>query len=276
MMLLFHQRFPIKMLCEALGLPRSSAYYQPRPREDRPVREALIELAGQWPTYGYRRLTKQLRREGHPVNTKHVRRLMHELGIVGKAPVRRPRTTDSNHEFPRFPNLVEGLEVTRPEQVWVADITYIRLRKEFVYLAVLMDVFTRGIRGWHLGRSLEHELTLAALKRAYEHGRPEIHHSDQGVQYAATAYVAMLVAEGVKISMANVGKPEENGYAERLMRTIKEEEVDLSEYEDFADARRQLGRFLDDVYNTKRIHSSLGYLTPAEFQQQWVEIHRMS
>ncbi len=270
MMLLLNEQYPINMLCAVLGVPRSSVYYQARPSEDRRVRDALIALAGEWPTYGYRRLTAMLKRQGHAVNTKRVRRLMHELGIAGEAPRRTPRTTDSDHAYPRFPNLVEGLEVTRPDQVWVADITYIRLRKEFVYLAVIMDVFTRCIRGWHLGRSLEQELTLVALRRAYEHGRPEIHHSDQGVQYAATAYVEMLVAAEVKISMARVGEPKENGYAERLMRTIKEEEVDLSDYEDFAEALRGLGRFLDDVYDRKRIHSSLGYLTPAEFEQQWM------
>jgi transposase InsO family protein len=215
-----------------------------------------------------------LQREGLRVNAKRVRRLMHELGICGEAPKRKPRTTDSGHSYPRFANLVEGLEVKRPEQVWVADITYIRLRKEFVYLAVIMDVFTRCIRGWHLGQSLEQGLTLTALERAFERGCPEIHHSDQGVQYAATAYVEMLKAREVKISMASVGEPEENGYAERLMRTIKEEEVDLTEYEGFSDAMRGLGRFLDDVYNLKRIHSSLGYLTPAEFEQQWISIQR--
>jgi putative transposase len=276
MMLLLREQFPVNKLCEVLGLPRSSAYYAPRPDEDRPLLEALIEVAGQWPTYGYRRLTKQLQREGHVVNAKRVRRLMHELGIVGKAPERRPRTTDSGRAYPRYPNLVEDLEVTRPDEVWVADITYIRLRKEFVYLAVLMDVFTRCIRGWHPGRGLDQELTLVALRRAYERGRPEVDHSDQGVQYAATAYVEMLITAGSRISMASVGEPEENGYAERLMRTIKEEEVDLSEYEDFADAWRQLGRFMDGVYNTKRIHSSLGYLTPAEFEVQWREKHSAS
>jgi putative transposase len=270
MMLLLNAHYPMNLLCAVLGVPHSSAYYQARPSEDRPVRDALLELAGEWPTYGYRRLTVMLKRQGHAVNTKRVRRLMHELGIAGEAPRRKPRTTDSNHADPRFPNLVEGLEVTRPDQVWVADITYIKLRKEFVYLAVIMDVFTRCIRGWHLGRSLEQELTLTALGRAYERGRPEIHHSDQGVQYAATAYVDMLRSEDIQISMASVGEPEENGYAERLMRTIKEEEVDLSDYEDFADALRGLGRFLDDVYDRKRIHSSLGYLTPAEFEQQWM------
>jgi putative transposase len=274
MMLLLNQHYPIKLLCEVLGVPRSSVYYEPRTSEDRQVRDALIDVAGRWPTYGYRRLTKQLQREGHAVNAKRVRRLMHELGIAGEAPVRKPRTTDSQHAYPRFPNLVEGLRVMRPDQVWVADITYIRLKKEFVYLSVLMDVFTRCIRGWHLGRSLEQELTIVALRRAFERGRPEIHHSDQGVQYAATAYVEMLIAAGAAISMASVGEPEEDGYAERLMRTIKEEEVDLTEYEDLPDALRQMGRSLDDVYNTKRVHSSLGYLTPAEFEQQWIEKQR--
>ena len=151
----------------------------------------------------------------------------------------------------------------------MADITYIRLRDEFVYLAVVMDVFTRSIRGWHLGRDLDHGLTLAALKRALTIGVPAIHHSDQGVQYAATGYVDHLTKLGVTLSMAAVGEPRENGFAERLMRTIKEEEVDLSEYADFADARRQIGRFIDAVYNVKRIHSSLGYLTPQEFEAQW-------
>lgn len=272
-MLLLCDHFPIKTLCEVLDVPRGSAYYAPRPAEDRSLRDALVDVAGRWPTYGYRRLTKQLEREGRVVNSKLVRKLMHELGIVGKAPQRKPRTTDSGHAYPRFPNLVEDLEVTRPEQVWVADITYIRLRKEFVYLAVLMDVFTRRIRGWHLGRGLDQELTLVALRRALESASPEIHHSDQGVQYAATAYVALLTCREVEVSMASVGVPEENGYAERLMRTIKEEEVALSEYEDFADAWRQLGRFLDDVYNTKRSHSALGYLTPEEFASEYHEKH---
>ena len=266
--------YSIRLLCETLDVHRCNLYHEPRPDEDRPIKDALRELAGAWPTYGYRRLTAMLRRAGLRVNAKRVRRLMHELDICGEAPKRRPRTTDSSHAYPRFPNLVEGLEAKRPDQVWVADITYIKLRKEFVYLSVIMDVFTRCIRGWHLGRSLEQELTLTALERAFERGCPEIHHSDQGVQYAATAYVSMLKAREVKISMASVGEPEENGYAERLMRTIKEEEVDLSEYEDFIDALRGLGRFLDDVYNRKRIHSSLGYLTPAEFEQQWIGTHR--
>ena len=263
--------YPIRAVCRLLGVPRSSVYYPARSplADEAMLKTALLDLAGEWPTYGYRRLTAMMRRLGWPVNGKRVRRWMDELGIHGAAPVRKKRTTNSNHAFPRYPNLVKDLEITRPDQIWVADITYIRLRREFVYLAILMDVFTRSIRGWHLSRGLDQGLTLAALERALVVAVPQVHHSDQGVQYAATAYVERLQKLNVNLSMAAIGEPRENGYAERFMRTIKEEEVDLSEYQDFADALRQITRFLDDVYNVKRIHSSLGYLTPKEFEQQW-------
>jgi transposase InsO family protein len=263
--------YPIRVVCRLLGVPRSSVYYarQPIPADEAMLKTALLDLAGEWPTYGYRRLTAMMRRLDWPVNAKRVRRWMNELGIQGMPPTRTKRTTNSNHAFPRYPNLVQDLEITRPDQVWVADITYIRLRTEFVYLAVLMDVFTRCLRGWHLGRNLDQGLTLAALERALVVAVPEVHHSDQGVQYAATAYVERLQKLNVTLSMAAIGEPRENGYAERLMRTIKEEEVGLSDYHDFADAHRQLARFLDDVYNVKRIHSALGYLTPREFEEQW-------
>jgi transposase InsO family protein len=264
------EQYPIRLVCRLLDFPRSLLYRTPAAAEEEAdLRAALLRLAGEWPTYGYRRLTALLRREGWTVNSKRVRRLMAELALLGRSPVRRTRTTNSNHDFPRFPNLVEHLEVVRPDQVWVADITYIRLQRDFVYLAVIMDVFTRSIRGWQLGRSLEQELTLQALDQALQKHAPEIHHSDQGVQYAATAYVQRLQGCGTTLSMAAIGEPRENGYAERLMRTIKEEEVALTEYRDFADAWRQLGRFLEAVYNVKRIHSALGYLTPAEFEEQW-------
>ena len=148
--------------------------------------------------------------------------MMRELGLQGHMYAKKRRTTHSEHSFPRYPNLVEQLEVVRPEQVWVSGITYIRLREEFVYLAVLMDVFTRCIRGWHLGRSLDQSLTLRALEQALAQQTPEIHHSDQGVQYATSASTAWLQQAGVQISMAEVGAAWQNGYAERLMRTIKE------------------------------------------------------
>jgi transposase InsO family protein len=218
-------------------------------------------------------LTALLRREGWKVNHKRVQRLMAEMGLQRHVKRRQKRTTDSRHPFWRYPNLVAGLDVTYPDQVWVADITYVALRDEFVYLAVIMDVYTRAIRGWHLSRSLDRELTLTALRRALAERLPLIHHSDQGVQYACWDYTELLLNRGVRISMAAVGKPKENGYAERLMRTIKEEEVDLSDYRDFHDAYQHIGRFLDDVYTHKRIHSALGYLTPAEFEAQWLQ-HR--
>ncbi len=262
--------YPIRLVCRLLGVPRSSVYYTPQPATDEAMlKTALLDLAGEWPTYGYRRLTAMMKRLGWRVNAKRVRRWMDELGLAGAPPVRKTRTTDSGHAFPRYPNLVKDLKIRRPEQVWVADITYIRLRDEFVYLAVVMDVFTRSIRGWHLGRDLDQGLTLAALERALVVAVPTIHHSDQGVQYAAAPYVERLQKLGVRLSMAAIGEPRENGFAERLVRTIKEEEVDLSDYRDFAEARSQIGHFIDAVYNVKRIHSSLGYLTPQEFEEQW-------
>lgn len=263
--------YPVTILCAVLDYPRSSYYYQPQPPDDTALKTAIQEVAGAWPLYGYRRITVQWRREKQcVVNSKRVRRVMHILGIQGQCPRRKRRTTNSAHHFPRYPNLVLDLTVIAPDQVWVADITYVRLRTEFVYLAVVMDVFTRAIRGWHLGRSLDQELTLTALRRALASGHtPTIHHADQGMQYAATTYVELLEARQVAISMAEVGAAWQNGFAERLMRTIKEEEVDLSEYRDYQDAYQQVGRFLDQVYMHKRIHSALGYLTPAEFESQW-------
>jgi putative transposase len=266
------ESYPVQVICRVWEVPRSTFYYHSHAADEHELRAALQRVAGQWPRYGSRRLTAQLQREGFPVNRKHVQRLMRELGIAGQVAAKKHRTTNSEHSFPRYPNLVEQLEIVRPEQVWVSDITSIRLRDEFVYLAVIMDVFTRCIRGWHLGRSLDQSLTFQALERALVEHSPEIHHSDQGVQYAAIAYTTRLQQAGVQISMAEVGAAWQNGYAERLMRTIKEEEVDLSEYEDYTDAVRQLGRFLDEVYLHKRIHSSLGYLTPAEFEQHWLSL----
>ena len=262
--------YPLRLLCRLLGVSRSSVYYAPQPAFDEAMlKTALLDLAAEWPTYGYRRLTEMMRRLGWRVNAKRVRRWMDELGLTGAAPARKTRTTNSKHAFPRYANLVKDLKIQRPDQIWVADITYIRLQKEFIYLAVLMDVFTRSIRGWHLGRNLDSGLTLAALERALVVGTPDIHHSDQGVQYAATIYVDRLRHLGAQLSMAAIGEPRENGFAERLVRTIKEEEVDLSDYRDFGEARTQICHFIDRVYNVKRIHSSLGYLTPKEFEEQW-------
>jgi len=261
--------YPVSLVCELLGCSRSSYYYQPNRKDETEVKSAIEKVAAEWPTYGYRRVTKQLQRKGWDLNKKRVQRLMREMGLLARKKRKARKTTNSEHSFPRYPNLVQDLEIVRPDQVWVSDITYIRLRAEFVYLAVIMDVFTRSIRGWHLGRGLDQSLTLIALDRALAEHKPEIHHSDQGIQYAATLYIDMLRAVDAAISMAECGQAWQNGYAERLIRTIKEEEVDLSDYEDYNDARFHLAQFLNDVYMHKRIHSSLGYLTPAEFEERW-------
>ena len=265
----------VASLCRVLDLPRSTYYHAASAPDDAGLREAITAVLGEHPTYGSRRVTAQLRRAPHHllVNRKRVQRVMRAMGVQRKVKRRQTRTTDSAHPYPRYPNRVKDLVVSYPDQVWVADITYIRLWSEFVYLAILMDVYTRVIRGWHLGRALDQDLTLTALRQALEDHCPQIHHADQGVQYAAVAYTDLLKAHGVYISMAAVGKPEENPFAERVLRTIKEEEVDLSEYHDYADAYDQIGRFIDDVYHTKRIHSALGYLTPAEFEAAWRQAH---
>jgi len=266
---LVDQGYAVIVVCDVLDYPRSTYYHSAKPTTDDALRAAIREVAGQWPRYGYRRVTAQLRRQGWAVNRKRIQRLMRLMDLPRKTKAKKRRTTNSEHPFPRYPNLVEKVTVTYPDQVWVCDITWIHLRREDVYLAVIMDVFTRSIRGWYLGRSLDHGLTLEALRQALQTHCPEIHHSDQGVQYAATAYTETLQAHGIQISMADIGAAWQNGYAERLIRTIKDEEVDLSEYDDYHDALKQLGQFLDDVYMLKRIHSSLGYLTPVEFEAQW-------
>jgi transposase InsO family protein len=268
--------YPITVVCHVLDLPRSTHYYQPVVRDEVELRLALEAAAQQFPTYGSRRLMQQVRRAPYRVvaGRKRVRRLMSELGLKRRPKLPICRTTNSQHAFTRYPNLVAALTARAPDEIWVSDITYIRLHTEFIYLAVVMDVFTRDIRGWNLHHSLGQELTLVALQRALVQHVPQIHHSDQGIQYASPAYIQALQQAGVAVSMAAVGEPRENGYAERLIRTIKEEEVDLSEYRDFADAHTQIGRFIDDVYRTKRIHSAWGYLTPAEFEAAWRKEHR--
>ena len=261
-------KYPVGLACQLVDLPRSSFYYQSRKADESYLEGDLKTVAGQFPTYGTRRITHQLRRSPHRYhfNRKHIQRLMRKLNLLQPVKRKKCHTTNSDHPYPRYLNLVKDLVVAAPEQVWVSDITYIRLGEGFVYLAIVMDVFTRAIRGWHISKSLDQDLTLAALRISLTDHIPQMHHSDQGIQYAVEAYIDMLTAHEIQISMATVGKAEENGYAERLMRTIKEEEVDLSDYRDFADAHAQIGNFIEDVYNHKRIHSSLGYLTPVEFE----------
>jgi transposase InsO family protein len=261
-------QYPVRLLCRVLQVSPSSYYYEPQGRDDLTVLSWIEDVLLRFPKYGYRRVTAQLQREQHVVNHKRVRRVMRENDLI-RFVRRRCQTTNSRHGHRRYPNRIRGLQVTRPDQVWCADITYIQLQRGFVYLAILMDLYTRGLRGWHLGRTLSSELAVTALQRGLRKGCPEIHHSDQGVQYAAQEYTSHLDARGVQISMAAVGQPTENPYAERVIRTIKEEEVYLADYESFADAYHCIDHFIEDVYQTKRIHSALGYLTPAEFESAY-------
>jgi putative transposase len=266
------EAYPVSLLCEVLEVPRSTVYYEPQAKpDDVPFREAIEKILMRRPTYGYRRVTAQLKRDGCVIGETRVRRLLKELDHSASVGRVRVNTTDSKHDEPRFPNLIRNLVITRPNQVWVADITYIRLGRQFIYLAVILDAFTRAVRGWHLSRSLESkELTQEALKMALKHHpAPEIHHSDQGKQYAAKTYRDLL-PKSTKISMSAVGTPTDNALVERFMRTLKEEHIDYSEYAHFADASQQLTHWLEVDYMTERIHSALDYLTPAEFEASFV------
>ena len=269
------QDYPASACCEVLGLARSSYYYAPMAQpDDRALRSAIEAIAGQYPTYGSRRIKAELAREPYflEVGRNRVRQVMRELKILLKPRQGKPSTTDSDHGYPRYANLIKGRKATYPDQIWAADISYIRLSSGFAYLAVVMDLYSRMIRGWHLSDSLSKELVETALKQALRKGRaPAIHHSDQGGQYAAGDYLQLLRDKGVQLSMAAAGKPQENGFVERLMRTIKEEEVDLSCYDNIVDARKQLQHFIEVVYPYRRVHSTLGYLTPAEYEAQWYQ-----
>jgi transposase InsO family protein len=262
------EQYPAKRVCEALACPRSTYYYEPGvdPQEEVYL-EAIERLLMRWPFYGYRRVTAQLKREGHAIGETRVRRLLRQIDHSVKVGRVRVSTTDSDHDLPRYPNRIKGLSIPYPNQVWVADITYLRLGRRFIYLAVILDAYTRGLRGWCLSRSLEKDITITALKMALErHPAPTIHHSDQGSQYATTAYTDLFPQGKTLISMSAVGQPTQNGLAERFMRTLKEEHVDYSDYQDFEDAERQIAHWLEVEYMSERIHSALGYLTPTEFE----------
>jgi putative transposase len=273
-----HPRYgTVGHLCRLLELASSSYRYQPAGRYDEAADErvlsGLVELAGKHPTYGYRRLGVLLRRLPglQLVNDKRIRRLLKTAGIQAKKVRSRVNTTDSSHGFPRYPNLLRELQhIEHPNHVWACDITYIRLADgSFVYLAIVLDVFTRMIRGWALRSDMTHLLCLEALERALKRATPDIHHSDQGVQYATPNYTRVLVDNGIAISMSDKGAAWQNGYAERWMLTLKEEEVYLTEYQDLDDALDNLAPFIDSVYNKKRIHSALGNISPAKFEAEW-------
>ena len=262
--------YSIRQICDTLGLNRSSLYYEPnRDASEEILREEIERLAARYPKYGYRRITKLLLRMGYTVGYRRVARFMKEANL-SVAVKRACQTTESFDRSDQWVNRLDTLDICRRNQVWVGDITYVRLKGHFVYVAVLMDVFTRMIRGWQLSRHLTQPLTLRPLEQALRQSVPEIHHSDQGVQYLSTAYISTLTCHGIEISLAHRGYPWENGYAERLIRTLKEEEVHLNDYDDIMEAKARIGHFIAQVYNQKRPHSALGYLTPVEFEQQYL------
>ena len=242
--------------------------------DDMDLRDAIQRIALEWPSYGRPRITAELRRQGWTINPKRVHRLMREDNLLC---VRKRKfvvaTTDSDHGRRIYPNLAAQMELTGINQLWVADITYIRLEAEFVYLAVIIDAFSRRVIGWALDRTIEDDLTLAALRMALERRRPLpgwVHHSDRGSQYASGNYTDLLKAHGCEISMSGKSSPWENAGCESWMKTLKYEEVYRQEYRDLAEARASIERFIEKVYNQRRLHSALGYLPPVEFEARLV------
>jgi putative transposase len=259
-----------------LGRVSRSSFYRFEPDGkpgvdgDMELRDAMQRIALEWPSYGRPRITAELRRQGWTVNPKRVYRLMREDNLLCLRRRKFVITTDSAHGLPVYPNRARELVLTGLDQLWVADITYIRLEWEFVYLAVILDAFSRRVIGWALDCTLEARLTLEALRMALQQRKPApglVHHSDRGVQYASTDYTDLLKENGIVISMSRRGNPYDNATCESFMKTLKYEEVYRTEYRGLAEARASIGMFLEKVYNQKRLHSALGYLPPAEFER---------
>jgi len=254
-----------------MKLPRSSYYYkkQELASEDQALVNRIEEITEEFPKYGYRKVTRELHRKAVPVNHKKVHRIMQEKGLLVKKTRRFVRTTDSNHPYPVYPNLTQDLQVTSLNQVWVADITYIRIAVGFVYLAVILDLCSRKAIGYAISRNIDTALSLSALRMAIQNRNPPsgvIHHSDRGVQYAAHDYVDELKNNDFQISMSRRGNPYDNAFAESFMKTVKTEEVYLWEYRTLDDVLRRLPYFIDQVYNQKRLHASLDYIPPVEYE----------
>lgn len=239
--------------------------------EEMELRHEIQTIALEMPAYGYPRMTHELQHRGWKVNHKRVQRLMREDNLLCVRKKKWVRTTDSNHALPIYPNLASAMVLTGVDQLWVADITYIRLQSEFVYLAVVLDAYSRRVVGWNVDRSLETGLALGALRQALQQRRPWsglVHHSDRGVQYASQAYRDELKPYPITISMSRKGNPYDNAYAESFMKTLKHEEVHRYEYRDLEEVRQRIEQFMEAVYNHKRLHSALGYFSPVQFEAQ--------
>ena len=264
----------IERMVELGGVSRASFYRfgkdnPSRTDSDMDLRDAIQRVALEWPSYGRPRITAELRRRGWKVNPKRVYRLMREDNLLCVRKRKFVVTTDSNHDRKVYPNLAGDMVLTGIDQLWVADITYIRLGSEFVYLAVVIDAYSRRVIGWALERTVEDDLPLAALRQALELRQPApgvVHHSDRGSQYASGDYTDLLKAHGCQISMSHKASPWENAGCESWMKTLKSEEVYRQEYRDLAEARASIAQFIDEVYNQKRLHSALGYQPPVEFE----------
>ena len=268
----------VARMCEALSVSRIDYYRRSSAvteiEGDLQLRDQIQQVALEMSCYGYRRITAQLHRRGVVVNHKRVLRLMREDNLLCLRKRKFVCTTNSNHSLAIYPNLAGEMALSRIDQLWVSDITYIRLLREFIYLAVILDAYSRRCIGWALGRSLQSSLavealTMALLSRSVESGL--VHHSDRGVQYASCEYTDLLKDKGILISMSRRGNPYDNAKAESFMKTLKMEEVYLYEYENMGEARSRIGYFLEDVYNRKRSHSALGYVPPAEFEQSLLQ-----
>ena len=261
-------------LCAMTGLNRAGFYRSRLPRQGIPMemelRDEMQKIALESPSYGYRRTTAELQRRHFAVNHKRVLRMMRQDNLLCVRRRAFVTTTDSRHGLPVYPNLAREMEPTAVNQLWVADITYIRLREEFVYLSVMLDAYSRRVIGWALGRTLEAELAVSALRMALLTRQPApglVHHSDRGIQYASHDYTGLLKEHKITISMSRKGNPYDNAACESFVKTLKYDEVYRNEYRDFDDARRSIGQFLDVVYNQHRLHSALGYRTPVDFEK---------
>jgi putative transposase len=264
----------VERMVELGAVSRASFYrYEENPKPgadpDMDLRDAIQRIALEWPAYGRRRITQELRRRGWAVNAKRVHRLMREDNLLCVRKRKFVMTTDSNHGRKIYPNLARRMALTDVDQLWIADITYIRLQDEFIFLAVILDAHSRRVIGWTLDRTMEDDLTLGALRMAIARRQIQaglVHHSDRGSQYASGDYTDVLKENGIEISMSRKGNPWDNAACESFMKTLKYEEVHRNEYRDLNEARSTIRTFLEKIYNQKRLHSAIGYLPPAEFE----------